>query len=112
MRLTGIQEYGYIESMKATIDIPEAIYRKVKAKSALEGRPVRDVAIALFSAWVNQRDTTPASSEEKQPKAGDQPAPPWFASLRKYAPNARGRYDMNSVRLSIARGRAAGERRS
>ena len=39
--------------MKATIDIPEDLYRKVKAKSALEGRPVREVAIALFRAWVD-----------------------------------------------------------
>jgi len=98
--------------MKTTIDIPEVIYRKVKAKSALEGRPVRDVAITLFRAWVDQRDTPLASSEEKPLKVGDQPDPLWFASLRKYAHNSRGRYDMASVRRSIARGRAGEERRS
>ncbi len=38
--------------MKATIDIPDDLYRKVKAKSALEGRPVRTVAVELFSRWV------------------------------------------------------------
>ena len=35
--------------MKATIDIPDDLYRKVKAKSALEGRPVRQVAIELLA---------------------------------------------------------------
>ena len=38
--------------MKATIDIPDKLYRKVKAKSALEGRPVREVAIELFRHWL------------------------------------------------------------
>jgi hypothetical protein len=40
--------------VKATIDIPEDLYRKVKAKSALEGRPVRAVAIQLFREWVGE----------------------------------------------------------
>ena len=40
--------------MKATIEIPDDLYRKVKAKSALQGRPVREVAIELFDAWVNE----------------------------------------------------------
>jgi hypothetical protein len=49
--------------MKATIDIPDDLYRKVKAKSALQGRPVREVAIELFREWVGespkQRDDQP-----------------------------------------------------
>ena len=36
-----------------SISIPDDLYRKVKAKSALQGRPVRAVAIELFDAWVN-----------------------------------------------------------
>jgi len=40
--------------MKATIEIPDDLYRKIKAKSALEGRPIRDVAIELFGAWVSE----------------------------------------------------------
>ena len=45
--------------MKATIEIPDELYRKVKAKSALEGRPVREVAIALFRSWVNEQPAAP-----------------------------------------------------
>ncbi len=92
--------------MKTTIDIPEEIYRRVKAKSAIQGRPVRDIAIKLFSAWVNQPDTPSSHAREEQHEVNDPDAPAWFASLRRFTHNARGRYDMNSIRRNIARGRA------
>lgn len=44
--------------MKATIDIPDELYRKVKAKSALEGRAVREVTIELYRQWVEGRVVT------------------------------------------------------
>lgn len=53
-RLAGIQETSYPVRMKATIDIPDELYRQVKAKSALQGRPVREVAIDLFSRWLEE----------------------------------------------------------
>ena len=90
--------------MKATLDIPEELYRKVKAKSALEGRPVREVAVSLFRSWV---ESTPNRAAKSVPPPDHKPAPPWFGSLRRYAKNAKGRHDMASVRKSIARGRAA-----
>lgn len=34
--------------MKATIDIPDDLYRKVKAKTAAEGRKIREVTVGLF----------------------------------------------------------------
>lgn len=40
--------------MKATIEIPDELHRKVKAKSALEGRPIREVAVELFTRWVGE----------------------------------------------------------
>jgi hypothetical protein len=43
--------------MKATIEIPDELYRQVKAKSALEGRAIRDVTIELYRAWVAQERT-------------------------------------------------------
>jgi hypothetical protein len=49
-----MQEDEYLCIMKATIDIPDELYRRVKAKSALQGRPIRDVAIELFDDWVNE----------------------------------------------------------
>ncbi len=67
--LTAIQEYGYAASMKATIEIPDELYRRVKAKSALEGRPVRAVAVELLRTWVgdplDQAVTQPPSLHDR-----------------------------------------------
>jgi hypothetical protein len=38
--------------MKATFDIPDALYRRVKARSAMAGRTVRDVTIELYEDWL------------------------------------------------------------
>ncbi len=53
--------------MKATFDIPEELHRKVKAKSALEGRPVREVVIELFRQWVGE--APPPESSKKPAKS-------------------------------------------
>lgn len=45
--------------MKATFNLPDELYREVKARSALEGRPVREVVIALFQQWLGQRADHP-----------------------------------------------------
>lgn len=60
--------YGYTGSMKATIDVPDALYRRVKARAALEGRAVREVTIALYQGWLGEPAATgseaPLSAEE------------------------------------------------
>ena len=38
--------------MKATVDIPDPLYRQVKARAALEGRAIRDVTIELYERWL------------------------------------------------------------
>jgi hypothetical protein len=38
--------------MKATVDVPDQLYRQVKARAALEGRAVRDVTIELYERWL------------------------------------------------------------
>lgn len=40
--------------MKTTLDIPDDLYRRVKAKSALEGRPVGEVTVALYESWLRE----------------------------------------------------------
>ena len=90
--------------MKATLDIPDDLYRRAKARSALEGRPLRAVAIELFQNWL--RD--PAATEP----APDAPSPeelaqfPWLAISRKYVKPGQGS-PMEDIRESIARGWAA-----
>jgi len=43
--------------VKATLEIPDALYRKVKAKSALLGKPVREVTMELYRRWVHEAGT-------------------------------------------------------
>jgi len=103
--LTEIQEYGLLARMKATVEVPDELYRKVKAKSALQGRRVREVAVELFRGWVGE--ARPTAAAKKLMFTGEKGAPRWFGSLRKYAKNAKGHHDMESIRKSIARARAA-----
>jgi hypothetical protein len=41
--------------MKATIDVPDRLYRRVKARAALEGRAIRDVTIELYEGWLREQ---------------------------------------------------------
>lgn len=91
--------------MKATVEVPDELYRKVKAKSALQGRPVREVAVELFCSWVGEAQ--PGAAAKELTRTAGKSAPPWFGSLHRYAKKAKGRHDMESVRESIARARTA-----
>ncbi len=43
-------------AMKTTIDIPDELYRRVKARSALLGKRIRDVTIELYSRWLEEEE--------------------------------------------------------
>jgi len=51
--------------MKATIEIPDELYRQVKAKSALEDRTIREVTIELYQTWLSR---SPAASTVPTPE--------------------------------------------
>jgi hypothetical protein len=87
--------------MKATIDIPDDLYRRVKAKSALRGQAVREVVVGLFQGWITEG--TELAQTPLQAAGG--PLPGWFGAARKYAQRVA-RHDMVAVRRSIAQGRA------
>ena len=40
--------------MKATIDIPDELYRQVKAEAALRGLTVREVTTRLYRRWLKE----------------------------------------------------------
>lgn len=61
--------------MKATIDIPDELYRRVKAKSALQGRRIREVTIDLYQRWL-------AGREEPSTEA---PRADWLAEWLKHS---------------------------
>jgi hypothetical protein len=93
--------------MKATVDIPDELYRQVKAKSALEGRPVREVAVELFEGYVGGREKTGslplAQSGGKALLSDGKPAPLWFGLARKHMRKVES-HEMDRVRESIGRG--------
>lgn len=97
--------------MKATMEIPDELYRQVKAKSALEGRPIRAVAVELFQRYVQPDEASSHEPEGRDSRVRQlidgEPVPEWFGSLRKSARGVK-RHDMEAVRESIARGITAG----
>jgi len=64
--------------MKTSLDLPDDLYRRVKSKSALEGRAVREVATALFAAWVEGRVPAEVSGHAVGVEASD-PRQQWLA---------------------------------
>ena len=73
--------------MKTSLDIPDDLYRRVKSKSALQGLAVREVATALFTAWVEGRvravesDVTAGAGEGNE----SNPRQQWLARWRELA---------------------------
>ncbi len=96
--------------MKATIDVPDELYRKVKAKSALEGRAIRDVAVELFRGYVTGQGrpspAEPTATQEARRILPGQEIPSWFGALEAQAREIQ-QHDMEAIRESIGRGVAA-----
>ncbi|WP_295400134.1 hypothetical protein [uncultured Thiocystis sp.] len=93
--------------MKATLDIPDELYRRVKARSAIEGRPVRAVAVELFEHWVesppvlSQTSSLPPVGTERQPTRFDNAA--WLDIAQRYIKPGM-RHDLGEIREAIATG--------
>ncbi|MBU6365454.1 MAG: hypothetical protein KJT01_04535 [Gemmatimonadetes bacterium] len=68
--------------MKTTIELPDELYRRVKAKSALEGKTVREVATSLFQQWA---DGTVARGEVPAPLEARDRAEAWLAEWERMA---------------------------
>lgn len=93
--------------MKATIDVPDDLYRQVKSKSALEGRAIREVAIELFRGYVDRTDSPPVAALGAAEAAArafpGESIPAWFGVFGDRARNVE-RHDMDAIRESISRG--------
>ncbi len=92
--------------MKVTLEIPDDLYRKVKARSALEGRPVRAVAAELFEKWLSgEIETAAKSAKSAAIHSAAAKAYPWLKISAKY-PTGGVSYEMEDIRESIAYGRS------
>lgn len=92
--------------MKATLDIPDDLYRRVKARSAMEGRPVRSVAVQLFQNWLDGSAAPEAQSPPSELTEAELAAAPWLAITRPYIKPGMS-HDMREIRAAIAKGWAA-----
>lgn len=92
--------------MKATLDIPDDLYRRVKARSAMEGRPVRSVAIQLFENWLDAPRSDSAESAGVAVDPAKRGIAPWIAIARKHLKPGMS-HDMDEIREAIAKGSAA-----
>ncbi|MBA2290870.1 MAG: hypothetical protein H0W15_00285 [Gemmatimonadales bacterium] len=85
--------------MKVTSDIPDDLYRTVKAKAAHEGRAVREITEALYRAYVAVPDAVErlrdgeAWLERWMPIARRRAVPPEGPSARELLEDDRGRLD-------------------
>ena len=61
--------------MKVTIDIPEPLYRRLKAKASADGRTVRDVTIEAYEAWLAG---APKPTEDERRTAAQAWLNEWF----------------------------------
>ena len=43
--------------MKTTMDIPDSVYRRLKAQSAVRGLAVREVLLQLIEQWLGQDES-------------------------------------------------------
>ncbi len=96
--------------MKATPDIPDELYRRVKALSAIEGRPVRAVAVELFEYWVESPPPPSPTSSPPVVDAGRQPTrfdnAAWLDISQRYIKPGMS-HDLDMIREAIAKGWAA-----
>ena len=84
------QQYGYTASMKATIDVPDGLYRRVKARSAMEGRSVREVTVLLFERWLDESPgLAEAIADVDRPAAADTWLKRWEAIGQRVAEAAQ-----------------------
>ena len=88
--------------MKATIDLPDEIYRRVKAKSALEGRAIREVAAELFQSYLEAPAPAPRTGAPAT-ETGRGPQPPWFGLARKHI-RAGVSHEWSEIRKGLERG--------
>ncbi|HSP43585.1 MAG TPA: hypothetical protein VLO11_11985 [Luteolibacter sp.] len=80
--------------MKATFQIPDELYREVKAETAREGRTLREVTISLFEQWLRQKK----GNTRQTPKVD------WLrfqAPLRHLMPDDATDHGMEAMRKSI-----------
>jgi hypothetical protein len=52
--------------MKTTVEIPDSLYRQVKARAALQGKSIKDFLVEAVRAKIKSDDLKPKSKQRKK----------------------------------------------
>jgi hypothetical protein len=88
--------------MKATLDIPDDLYRRVEARSAAEGRPLQSVAVQLFEKWLDVSPPPQDSGALTEPTPDELDVAPWLALTRRYVQPGMN-HELDDVRAAVAK---------
>ena len=91
-----VGRYDIISAMRTTLDIPDAMYRRIKMRTAQEGSTVRAITLFLYSQWLGDE---PHAEASRQTRAMKPKTPSWVGSVKV---DLNLPHDMASVRESIA----------
>ena len=97
--------------MRTTIDIPEALYRSVRSRTASEGTTLRNITIALYGDWIRKKDWHPqldkelfvVTSEPRETQTPPKRRLKCFGIARKGA-NLNVSHDWKDIKKSIEEG--------
>lgn len=92
--------------MKATIELDDALYRRLKVEAALRGRPVKALIAEGVQRVLGDDGGKPEASGSAPREVGGAEHPEWFGALRQYAKNAHGDHSLAAMRRSVEIGRA------
>ncbi len=87
--------------MKATLDIPDDLYRRAEARSAAEGRPLQSVAVQLFEKWLDVSSPSESGSALAEPTPDELDVAPWLAFTRRYLQPGM-THEMDDIRATVA----------
>ena len=86
------------------MDIPDQLYRRVRAKGAMDGLTLRAITITLYTDWLDGKNVVPVAEQEGE-SAEDAPVsmPSWAGLCgNAITKNVNGPHDMQSIRKSLA----------
>lgn len=92
--------------MKATIELDDALYSRLKVEAALRGRPLKALVAEGVRRILDDKGRGFEASAPTSPQVVDSEQPVWFGALRQYAKNAQGDHSLAAMRRSVAVGRA------
>lgn len=75
--------------MRTTVDIPDALYRQVKARSSQEGRAVREVTVALYLQWIEGRTQLADETAGQMPAGHAAEVESWLHRVQKLGDGIR-----------------------